>query len=281
MGTPAIATEGLEKSFGEGRLEVRAVRGVTFEVHPGEVVLIMGPSGSGKTTLLSMLGAMMRPTGGTVRIDGEDILDRSEREIRLLRAHRFGFVFQDYNLLGSLSALENVMVALDLAGADRDTARERAEHLLAKVGLSERLRARPKDLSGGEQQRVAIARALANDPIVILADEPTASLDSGAGRGIARLLRRSAADGRAVVIVSHDERLREIADRVLWLEDGRFAAAEATTVDPVCRMVVPRGSRWHAQWDDDVFRFCSEGCRDEFLSDPPRYILRVRDPLLP
>ncbi len=194
---------GLTKTFGQGNLAVTAVHDLDLDVQPGEVVLIMGPSGSGKTTLLLMLGAMLRPTDGAIQVAGLDIASAPERRLPALRAHRFGFVFQDFNLLGALSVAENVELACQL--------------------------------SGGEKQRVAIARALANDPPVILADEPTANLDSAIGRQVARLLRqRATQDRRAVVIVSHDAPLEEIADRVLWLEDGTFRELATMATDPVC-----------------------------------------------
>jgi len=205
---------------------------------------VMGPSGSGKTTLLLMLGAMLRPTSGSVLIDGMDLATAPERRLPALRATHLGFIFQDFNLLSALTALENVELACNLAGETGHAAYERASALLDRVGLAGRTRFRPDQLSGGEKQRVAIARALANDPTVILADEPTANLDSGRGREIARLLRRLAEeDGRSIVIVSHDDRLRQIADRVLWLEDGAFRELTAMATDPVCGMAVePAGN---------------------------------------
>jgi len=226
---------GLTKTFGQGNLAVTAVHDLDLDVQPGEVVLIMGPSGSGKTTLLLMLGAMLRPTDGAIQVAGLDIASAPERRLPALRAHRFGFVFQDFNLLGALSVAENVELACNLAGVTGRPARERARTLLERVGLGHRLSFRPEQLSGGEKQRVAIARALANDPPVILADEPTANLDSAIGRQVARLLRQLATqDRRAVVIVSHDARLEEIADRVLWLEDGTFRELATMATDPVC-----------------------------------------------
>lgn len=268
----AIRAQGLEKVFGEGDVQVRAVRGVDLEVRRGEVVLIMGPSGSGKTTLLSMLGAMLRPTSGRVAVDGVDLAALPEKRLPDFRARRFGFVFQDFNLLSALSALENVEFALNLAGASGRPARERAERLLRDFGLGERLSFRPEKLSGGEKQRVAIARALANEPAVILADEPSANLDSRIGHEIARLLRRAATEeGRSVVIVSHDTRLKEIADRVLWLEDGEFRAMSEMATDPVCGMAVEHEGAPHLVHDGRTWSFCSTACRDEFSTDPERF----------
>ena len=212
----AISAHRLTKTFGEGDLAVAAVREVDLDVAKGEVVLVMGPSGSGKTTLLLMLGAMLRPTMGSIEVDGVDLAAAPERRLPALRARHFGFMFQDFNLLSALDALENVELACNLAGVTGRRARERAEGLLRRLGLGHRLRFRPEQLSGGEKQRVAIARALANDPSVILANEPTANLDTSHGREIARLLRRLAVeDGRSVVIVSHDVRLKEIAHRAV------------------------------------------------------------------
>lgn len=221
----AIKADALTKTFGEGAVQVRDVNDVGLEVRHGEVVLIMGPSGSGKTTLLSMLGGMLRPTSGRIEVDGTDLATLPESKLPAFRAHRFGFVFQDFNLLSALSAQENVEFVLNLAGLTGRRSRDRARNLLEQFGLGARLNFKPNKLSGGEKQRVAIARALANEPAVILADEPSANLDSKIGHDIARLLRHTASEeGRAVVIVSHDTRLKDIADRVLWLADGRLQA---------------------------------------------------------
>jgi putative ABC transport system ATP-binding protein len=275
----AIKAEGLGKTFGEGSVEVRAVRGVDLEVRPGEVVLIMGPSGSGKTTLLSMLGAMLRPTTGRVEVDGVDLATLPESKLPRLRARRFGFVFQDFNLLSALTAQENVEFALNLAGVSGRQARQRASTLLERFQLGDRRRFRPEKLSGGEKQRVAIARALANEPAVILADEPTANLDSKIGHEIARLLRRVASEqGRSVVVVSHDSRLKEIADRVLWLEDGEFRAMSDMVTDPVCGMTAEREGAPHYRHDGQTYSFCSPACREEFAAAPLRF-LRERVPV--
>ena len=265
-----IAVRRLDKTFGSGTTAVAAVRGIDLDVHRGEVVLVMGPSGSGKTTLLLMLGALLRPSAGTVTVTGHDgrqvdLAATPERQLPRLRARSFGFVFQDYALLPALSAAENVAVAANLAGLTGHAARARVEALLAAVGLTQRASAKPAQLSGGEQQRVAVARALVNDPPVLLADEPTANLDSAHGHDIARLLRRLVdADRRAVVIVSHDERLRDIADRVLWLEDGRFREIGGRAVDPVCGMPVERTGPT-VTIDGTTYWFCASGCRDDFL----------------
>jgi putative ABC transport system ATP-binding protein len=214
-----------------------------------------------------MLGGWLRPTSGAIVVDGVDIARAPERELPRLRAHHFGFVFQDFNLLSALDARENVELACNLAGVRGHVAHARATDLLTRLGLGARLRFRPDQLSGGEKQRVAVARALANNAPVILADEPTANLDSAHGRDIARLLRQLATDdGRSVIIVSHDDRLREIADRVLWLEDGSFRELAAMVADPVCGMPVETASAFHRQLGDLTWWFCSEHCRDEFVA---------------
>jgi putative ABC transport system ATP-binding protein len=268
-----IEVRGLSKVFGDGDLAVTAVRDVDLDIHGGEVVLIMGPSGSGKTTLLLMLGAMLRPSTGSVVIDGTDLAAAQERRLPRLRAHHLGFIFQDFNLLGALDAAENVELACNLAGVTGRAATDRAHQLLERVNLGHRLTHRPEQLSGGEKQRVSIARALANDPPVILADEPTANLDSSHGHDIGGLLRRLATeDGRSVVIVSHDERLKEIADRVLWLEDGRFKELAAMATDPVCGMAVTVADDTpHLYRDGRTEWFCSRACRDEYAvaTQPP------------
>lgn len=276
-----LAVRGLTKTYGEGDNRVEAVRHLDLEVRAGEVLLVMGPSGSGKTTLLLMLGALLRPTAGSITVTTRDggqveIAAAPEKQLPALRSRTFGFIFQDYALLDALSAAENVAVAANLAGTAGQAARERAAALLERVGLAHRAGARPSQMSGGEQQRVAVARALANDPPVLLADEPTANLDASRGRDLARLLRRLADDdGRSVVIVSHDQRLREVADRVVWLEDGAFRELAALAVDPVCRMQVePTGP--HADWRGARWWFCSEACRREFVALPEKFTIGTR-----
>ena len=258
------------KRFGDGDTSVVAVRDVSLAVKPGEVVLIMGPSGSGKTTLLSMMGALLKPTEGSIHLDGTEISALSEGRLPDIRLRQFGFIFQDFNLLTALSVLENVAIVAELAGAKRGLAREKAKALLTELGLGERLDFLPEKLSGGEKQRVAIARALINDPALILADEPTANLDSKIGHEIMRLLRAIAKDqGRSVVIVSHDQRIRDIADRVLWLEDGQFKDMVTMATDPVCGMAVERERAVSGERDGEAYWFCSRGCREEFISGLP------------
>ena len=266
MSETLVRIRGLSKTFGEGETHVDAVRDVDLDLERGEIVLVMGPSGSGKTTLLSMLGGLLRPTGGEIRIDGTDVAALPERALPPFRARSFGFIFQDFNLLSALSARENVEVALNLADVRGDPARERATALLSGLGLAERLDFPIEQLSGGEKQRVAIARAIANRPALILADEPTANLDSHHGAETMRLLRHLAKEEQAtVVIVSHDERLREIADRVLWLEDGSLRSLVAFVRDPVCGMLLdPDEAPASLEHEGAVLHFCSQGCRQEF-----------------
>lgn len=268
-----LQVAGLTKRYGSGAAQVVAVKGVSLEVAPGEVVLIMGPSGSGKTTLLSMLGALLRPSEGSIRLNGTVLTALSERELPRFRLREFGFIFQDFNLLSSLSALENVALVAELAGARRKEARARAAAILTELRLEKRLQALPERLSGGEKQRVAIARALVNNPSLILADEPTANLDSSTGHEVSRLLRHIAKEqGKSVLIVSHDARIQDIADRVLWLEDGEFKEARTLATDPVCGMAVERGKVPHTQWQGQEYFFCSKGCREEFLLQPGKFI---------
>jgi putative ABC transport system ATP-binding protein len=268
MENTGLEVEGVWKRFGSGDTEVVAVRDVSLRVGPGEVVLIMGPSGSGKTTLLLMLGALLKPTEGTITLDGLELTAMSERRLPGIRLRHFGFIFQDFNLLSALSVHDNVAFVAELTGVSGRAARERAAALLGELGLGHRLRFSPEKLSGGEKQRVAIARALINDPALILADEPTANLDSSHGRETMRLLREIARKrSRSVVIVSHDARIKEIADRVLWLEDGQFKDVVEMATDPVCGMAVERGKAVTLDRDGQVFYFCARGCRAEFAGE--------------
>jgi putative ABC transport system ATP-binding protein len=270
---PRLEVEHLTRRFGAGATEVVAVRDVSLTVAPGEVVLVMGPSGSGKTTLLLMLGGLLRPSAGPIRLDGVDITKLGERRLPDVRLRQIGFVFQDFNLLSALTVLENVAIVATLAGARRREARRRAEAVLRELGLGERLGYLPEKLSGGEKQRVAIARALVNDPAVVLADEPTANLDSRTGHEAVRLLHRIAREqGRSVVIVSHDQRIRDSADRVLWLEDGRFKELARMVVDPVCGMSVEQERAVPGEWHGRTFHFCSRGCKAEFMVDPATFV---------
>lgn len=271
--TSTLQVSHVSKRYGSGATEVTAVRDVSLSVAPGEIMLIMGPSGSGKTTLLSMLGALLKPTEGEIQLNGDVISALAENRLPDIRLKQFGFIFQDFNLLSALTALENVAIVAELAGTKNDGARKKAAALLTELGLGERLNFLPEKLSGGEKQRVAIARALVNDPALILADEPTANLDSKIGHEIMRLLRRIAKEqGRSVVIVSHDQRIKDIADRVLWLEDGQFKEIVTMATDPVCGMVVERERAIRLEWDRRMFHFCAQGCKEEFISDPQRFM---------
>ncbi len=226
---PSVVLEGrgVGKVFGRGELAARALYPTDVQVRRGEVLVVMGPSGSGKTTLLGILGLVLSPTEGEVLVEGRSLASASADEMALLRRDRLGFVFQQFNLLPSLSALENVAVPLLLSGARRADRLARALAALELVGIADKRSARPRALSGGQQQRVAIARALVNDAPVLLCDEPTASLDGATGRGILETLRRLARErDRAIVIVTHDDRVLSIADRLVRVVDGRVAPAE-------------------------------------------------------
>lgn len=264
------------KRYGAGTTEVQAVRDVSLEVAPGEIVLIMGPSGSGKTTLLQMMGALLKPTEGTIQLNGTMLSALAENRLPGIRLRQFGFIFQDFNLLSALTVLDNIALVAELAGTKRSEARKKAASILTGLGLSERLKFLPEKLSGGEKQRVAIARALVNDPALILADEPTANLDSKIGHEIMRLLQNIAKEqGRSVVIVSHDQRIQDIADRVLWLEDGAFKEMTTMATDPVCSMKVEREKAVTTEWDGQLYSFCSKGCRREFLEEPEQFLNAV------
>lgn len=267
---------GLTKTFGAGAAEVRAVDGVDLSVNAGELVLIMGPSGSGKTTLLMMLGGLMRPTAGSVELDGVELTELSERDLVAVRRENVGFVFQSFNLWETLSVAENVELVLNMAGVGGHAAKGRATALLEERGLKDRLRFRARDLSGGEKQRVSIARALANEPRLILADEPTANLDSKNGRAVMDVLREIVRNGdRAVVAVSHDQRIREVADRVLWLEDGKLSEIGQMARDPVCQMSVDVLTAHQFVHGNSTYYFCAAGCRAEFADAPDKFLAPV------
>jgi putative ABC transport system ATP-binding protein len=222
-GEMVLRARGVGKVFREGATELRALDGVDLDIHRGELALLMGPSGSGKTTLLSILGCILRASSGRIELLGQEVSSLPERELPRIRREAIGFIFQGFNLFPTLTAAENVALALDVRGQRGAAAKRRAEELLVEVGLAEKLRAFPADLSGGQKQRVAIARALAGDPPILLADEPTAALDSTSGKTVIELLRRLAREhGRAVVMVTHDPRVLPFGDRIVHLEDGRI-----------------------------------------------------------
>jgi ABC-type lipoprotein export system ATPase subunit len=218
-----VAAHGLVKTYGRGRAARRVLDGADLVVEAGEVVAILGRSGSGKSTLLHLLGGLDRPERGTIEVAGEPVTGASERDLSALRRRRIGFVFQFFHLLPELSGEANVLLAGRVRGAHPDAA-SRARELVDRLGLRPVAGTLPGQLSGGEQQRFAIARALVNDPALLLADEPTGNLDVEAGADVLRLLRGGAAEGRAVVIVTHEPAAAAIADRVLTLRDGRLAA---------------------------------------------------------
>jgi putative ABC transport system ATP-binding protein len=218
-----LEAKGIVKVLGEGAAQVQALKGVNLDLMPGELTLLMGPSGSGKTTLLSILGCILTPNSGTLSVAHRNATGLSPEELANLRRQHVGFVFQSYNLVPTLTAAENVMLALDLRGAALAEAPALAARALKQVGLSHRANATPSKLSGGEKQRVSIARALAGSPSVILADEPTAALDSENGKGVMALLSQVAKDSsRAVLVVTHDHRTLAYADRLIRIEDGRI-----------------------------------------------------------
>lgn len=264
--TPTLKMESVTKIYGQGQIQVRAVDDINLEAWPGEVVLIMGPSGSGKTTLITMAGCLLRPTQGSIKIDGQEISTVPEKILTKIRKEKIGFIFQSFNLLQNLSVFENILVPLGLAGIRRDLANKKAAGLIDAFDLTQRKDFLPASLSGGEKQRVSIARALANDPKLILADEPTANLDSRRGREVMRLLSSVAKNiGKTVVIVSHDERIQEIADRLLWLEDGRFKEVEVLEHDPNCGMKVEKTATTpQIQTPAKTYYFCSKECKKEF-----------------
>jgi putative ABC transport system ATP-binding protein len=217
-----ISLHAVSKVYGSAS-PVTALDDVTLDIVPGELAMIMGPSGSGKTTLLSVMGCMLRPSSGTVRICGRDVTGLGEAELPRVRLNCIGFIFQAFNLFSTLTARGNIEIALELKGIRGAAARTRALDLLGRVGLREQANRTPAELSGGQKQRVAIARALATEAPIILADEPTAALDSESGHTVMQILGGLAHEqNRAVIIVTHDVRLQAFADRVLFMEDGRL-----------------------------------------------------------
>ncbi|MEO2241942.1 MAG: ABC transporter ATP-binding protein [Euryarchaeota archaeon] len=220
MADPVIELKNVRKVYDSGPTRVEALKGVNLRVRRGEFLMIVGPSGSGKSTLLHIMGALDTPTSGRVKIAGREVSSLSDRELARIRNRYVGFVFQEFNLIETLTALENVMFPMTLAGREDE---ELAKRLLLKVGLSEEHFDKfPNQLSGGERQRVAIARALANDPDVILADEPTGQLDTRNSRRIIKVFKRLSEEGKTIVVVTHDLSLIEWADRVIVLRDGQI-----------------------------------------------------------
>jgi putative ABC transport system ATP-binding protein len=223
----AIAVRDLKKAYEEGSAGALALRGVDLNAHSGELLMLVGPSGSGKTTLLSIMGCILSATSGSVRIDGREITGLSQKELPAVRLQNIGFIFQGFNLFPTLTAGENVELMLDLKGIPAATAKRRAAELLERVGMGNKYKSFPSDLSGGQKQRVAIARALAGEPRIILADEPTAALDSQTGRSLMEMMAELAhGRGRAVVVVTHDSRVLHFADRTVRIEDGLIATTD-------------------------------------------------------
>ncbi len=217
----AIAARGVEMVYQSGTERYQALNKVDLDVKFGDIQLLMGPSGSGKTTFLSILASILTPTAGSVRLLGQEITKLSSAKLAQFRLENIGFIFQGFNLFPALTALENIEVALNLKGIRGNEARKQAQDLLDQVGLKDKAKRHPQDLSGGQKQRVAIARALAGNPQLIMADEPTAALDSQNGHAVIDLLRNLAKEkGRTVLIVTHDPRIIDVADHVAYLEDG-------------------------------------------------------------
>jgi putative ABC transport system ATP-binding protein len=240
--TSAIAATNIEMAYCSGGETYHALKGIDLTVRAGDIQLLMGPSGSGKTTLLSILAGILTPTAGSVKLLGQDITKMSKAELARFRLENIGFIFQGFNLFPALSAVENIEVALNLKGVRGHAARKQSLDLLDQVGLEDKAKNLPRDLSGGQKQRVAVARALAGDPALIMADEPTAALDSKNGHAVTTLLADLAKQrGRTVLIVTHDPRIIDVADYVADLEDGLLRSnqrhqpkppADSTTAKP-------------------------------------------------
>jgi putative ABC transport system ATP-binding protein len=232
---PAIAVRELTKTYDEGgKAGTLALRGVDLDAHSGELLMLMGPSGSGKTTLLSIMGCILTASSGSVRVADREVTTLRQNELPAIRLEHIGFVFQGFNLFPTLTASENVELMLDLKKNSSAKAKQRAQELLDQVGLGGKYNSFPADLSGGQKQRVAIARALAGDPEIVLADEPTAALDSHTGRNVMEMMIELAHKrGRAVVIVTHDSRVLDFADRIVRIEDGAIATTDVVRRQPV------------------------------------------------
>ena len=253
---PVIIARSLTKTFLSGSASVPALRGISIDIRRGEVTLMRGPSGSGKTTLLSIFGCILSPDGGSLRIGTRNVLGLDEQERSGVRLNQIGFIFQGFNLFPTLRVWENVAIALDLRGVARRAAKAKAEEVLARVGLADKCRSMPSELSGGQKQRVAIARAVVGDPTIVLADEPTAALDWESGSSVMTLLRELAIqNGRAVVLVTHDERAAAYADRIVTMRDGTIASDEMAKASaghvrveaPPAALPAPAESRANAQ----------------------------------
>ncbi len=230
--TPVLELVGVRKTYGTGSVEVEALRGVSLTIDDGEFVAIMGPSGSGKSTLMHILGCLDVPTEGRYLLAGEDVSEMDEEELAAARNQRIGFVFQQFNLLASLTAQRNVELPLSYAGLNRETRARRAQEALERVGLGDRRDHRPGELSGGQQQRVAVARALATNPALVLADEPTGNLDSTATEDVLNLFDELHEQGRTVVLITHEAEVAARAARVIHVRDGLVASDDLTGPGP-------------------------------------------------
>ena len=224
--TPILAMKQLCKNYHLGTVELRVLREIDLTIQSGEYVAIMGPSGSGKSTLLNMIGCLDRPTSGGYWLGGQDVSELDDDQLSMIRGARIGFIFQSFNLINQLNVIENIEVPMYYQGYSEAESAERAEELATMVGLGDRIRHRPSELSGGQQQRVAIARALANDPLIVLADEPTGNLDSESGREILGILKRLHEEGKTMIAVTHDEGIASGAGRIIHLLDGRIKDQE-------------------------------------------------------
>jgi putative ABC transport system ATP-binding protein len=226
-GNKIVRVSDVTKTFQLGRVEVQALKGVDLEITTGNYISIMGPSGSGKSTLFNMIGGLDKPTSGKVFIDEVDIAQLDAYELAWLRCRKIGYIFQTFNIIQVMTALENVTLPMVFAGIGNDEAVEKGMRLLDLVGLKERFQHKPFELSGGQQQRVAIARALANDPAIILADEPTGNLDLKTGEEIITLLKHLSKDRKVTVIsATHDIKMLNVSDQVVWIRDGRIDKIE-------------------------------------------------------
>ena len=225
MGDPAISVRDIVKDFGAGQTSVRALHGITSDIYPGELTYLVGESGSGKTTLISIIAGILYPTQGSVSVFGTEIYDLRENDLVKFRLANIGFIFQQYNLIPTLTAAENASVPLVAAGMSRGEAVACATETLKQLNIGDLAERLPRQLSGGQQQRVAIARALVHSPRLVVCDEPTAALDTASGRRVMDLLRAVALESeRAVIIVTHDNRIFDLADRILDMEDGRIVS---------------------------------------------------------
>ncbi len=222
MPSPIVHFENVRKTYKMGPVTVEALRGVTFEIQAGEYISIMGPSGCGKSTMLNLLGCLDRPSAGHYRLGGEDVSQMNDDALSAVRGSRLGFVFQSYNLIQQLTVVENIEIPLYYQDRPEEQSRDMARRMAARVGLDQRLEHKPFELSGGQQQRVAIARALVNEPLVILADEPTGNLDSSSGTEIMKLFDELHAQGKTLILVTHDPSVGQRAHRTIRLRDGEI-----------------------------------------------------------